>query len=75
MTYNKKDIRKAFKAINYKVKFKTYSDFIATDIINAKGDIMPSMFTSDTLAAFKQAIDLKNTLKGQCFDSGYRVVI
>ena len=75
MTYNKKDIRKSFKDIGYKVSFKTYSDFIARTVKHIDGQEMPSMFTSDTLNKFKPAIDLRNTFKGQCFENSYRIVL
>jgi hypothetical protein len=75
MTYNKTDIRKAFKDIGYKISFKTYTDFIACIIKHEDGQEMPSIFTSETLNKFKPAIDLKNTLKGQCFECDYRIVL
>jgi hypothetical protein len=75
MTYNKKDVKKSFKDIGYKVSFKTYSNFIACIIKHEDGQEMPSMFTSETLNKFKLAIDLKNVVKGQCFENSYRIVL
>ena len=75
MPYNKTDIKKSFKDIGYKISFKTYSNFIACIIKHEDGQEMPSMFTSETLNKFKPASDLRNTLKGQCFECDYRIVL
>jgi len=77
MKYAIKDLRRAFKAIGYKIKIKHYTDFTAAEIISGDGVRINggNVFPSSFVAKHKVAFDLRATMKGLVFDGTQRVVI
>jgi len=74
------EARAAFKALGYKIKVKTYSEFCGADIVAPNGDKINGglYFTPEGLAQFKAehapALAILDTFKGRTFNGEYRVV-
>lgn len=79
MSYEIKDLRKELRAIGYKLKTKTYSDFIGAAVIGADGETLAGYFTPEELSVHRArhaaAFAVIEKFKGQTFDGGFRVVI
>jgi len=75
-----KEARAAFRAIGYKIRVKTYSDFCAATVLAPNGDAINGgrMFTPEEITAFRAqhaaALALVDTFKGRTFDGDFRVV-
>lgn len=74
------EARKAFKALGYRVKVKTYSDFCGAAVIAPNGEQINGglYFTPEGLAQFKAehapALAVLADFKGCTFDGAFRVV-
>lgn len=80
MTYELKELRKELRAIGYKVKTKSYSDFIGASVLCGAGEsILGGYFTPYELEAHREkhaeALAVVDRYKGNTFDCGFRVVI
>jgi hypothetical protein len=53
------EARKSFKQIGFKVKVKSFSFGRHASIYDAQGNMMPSIFTSETFKYWQPAIALK----------------
>jgi len=68
-------LRKELRQAGYKMRVKTYTDFKAVIVMNADGDAMPSIFTTDTRPQWQKAIAIKAPYKGNLTDGFYNVVL
>jgi len=73
------EARKAFRAIGYKIRVKTYSDFCAATVVTPNGETLNGgYFTPEELARFQAehapALAVLDTFKGRTFDGAFRVV-
>ena len=80
MTHTIKEARAAFRAIGYKIRIRTYSDFCGATILAPAGEVINGgrMFTTEELAAFRAqhvaALALVDVFKGKTFDGDFRIV-
>ena len=79
MTYTVTELRRELKAIGYKVKIKTYSEFKSGQIVDSNGDPLSGYFTESEFEIHrekhKSAFDILDKYKGNTFEDGLRVVL
>lgn len=79
MKYTLKDLRQELKAIGYKVKIKTYSEFKSGTIVSNDGESISGYFTPEELIEHKKkhnsAILVRDKFKGKVWDGEFRIVL
>lgn len=79
MTYTLKDLRQELKAIGYKVKIKTHSEFKSGTIVSADGESISGYFTPEELIEHQKkhnaAIHVRDKFKGKVWDDEFRIVL
>lgn len=79
MTYALKDLRQELKAIGYKVKIKTYSEFKSGTIVSNDGEPISGYFTPEELIEHQKkhnpAILVRDKFKGKVWDGEFRIVL
>ena len=80
MDYELKEFRKELREIGYKVKTKSYSDFIGASVLCQDGEsVLGGYFTPSELEDHKRkhaaALSLIDRYRGKTFYGGFRVVI
>ena len=79
MTYTVTELRRELKAIGYKVKIKTYSEFKSGQIVDSNGDPISGYFTPSEFEIHrekhKSAFDILDKYKGNTWDGEFRIVL
>lgn len=79
MEYTVTELRRELKAIGYKIKVKTFSDFKSGTIVDSAGETLSGYFTPDELTLHREkhraAFAVLEKYRGKTFDGMMRIVL